>query len=386
MRFRSGRWTVVLTAAFVVPSFLFVGCKSGTNLVSLPKMPKVDLGWGKDKPSETDVAKNEASQLPPPPSAAAFNSRNGADSPYGTPRFPNTGQAAVQPVSAPYGSGGYSPSPPTGNNLAYNNGGSADPYSPAYATRPSGSSGGFYDGGSSAYERTANRNDRYGGAGYSSQTPSGTYGDRYAPSPYDGQYRDSRSEAARGAEPVDNQSYGSPYDVTPAGGNGYTQPANFESGGGVTPAKGGTADSARVDSSYDTPEAYGSPYGQPNPSGAPLATNRKAPACTGDSCPLPGSTPGGYAGTASATPNPHYRPGNTGDLDRQQWIPSSSSRPASGADHGGSAYENYSVAQQTGYETDGTAPRDGVSSADSQRDYDYRTATSRDSQYGTGQY
>lgn len=377
MRFRSGRWTVVLTAAFVLPSFFLAGCKSGTNLVSLPKMPKISLGWGKDKPSETDVAKNQASQLPPPPSAAAFNSRNGSDSPYGTPRFPNTGQTPVQPVSAPYGSGGYSPSQPAGNNLAYGSGGSADPYSPAYANPPSGSSGGFYDGGSSAYERTANRNDRYGGTGYGSQPPSGTYGDRYAPTPYDGQYRDSRNDSMRGAQPVDSNSYRSPSNASSYGADGYTQPANFESGGGLTPSKGGDAN--------DTGSPYGNPGGTHSVYGQP-ASNPQGAACTGDSCPLPGAAPNGSAGMATATPNPHYRPGNTGDLNRQQWIPSSSSRPASGADRGGSAYDDYSLAQQTGYEEDRAAPGDGVNPQGSQGNYDYRTATSRDSHYGTGQY
>ena len=151
MRFQSGRWTVVLAAAVVVPSFFLAGCKSGTNLVSLPKMPQMNLvTWGKKKPSDADVAKNEASQLPPPPSAAAFAGQNGTNNPYGTPRYPNTGRAPVQPAGAPYSPDTYPQSAPAGGDLAYRPGNAADPYYPAY-TRPSerpnyGGSAGSYDG------------------------------------------------------------------------------------------------------------------------------------------------------------------------------------------------------------------------------------------------
>jgi len=71
MRCQSGRWTALIAVAVAVSFPVVAGCKSGSNLVSLPKMPSFNpVSWGKKEAADAELAKKEAEQLPRPSSVA----------------------------------------------------------------------------------------------------------------------------------------------------------------------------------------------------------------------------------------------------------------------------------------------------------------------------
>lgn len=303
MRCKSGRWTVLIAVAVAVSIPMMTGCKSGTNLVSLPKMPPINpLSWGKKEAADAELAKREAEQLPRP-SSAALAGPNAAALRPGGPAYPDTGRLPHQPMGGGYQANNYTYPRSGGSGLGPAPGGYGDPMSPAYARsdpRAGGQSAGFYDTSPTGYQRTASREGQPGGSpgGYDYPQPSRSYPDAYGTG-YGDQYRDSRATPGRsfGSSPGE---YGP--NTAMASRAGATGPS--DAGSYVRPA-------------YDSSSSRGS-------STVPASGSSSYPAgggakCSGDACSVPysGATP-----AAGSSSDPNYRPFGTGNLDRSQWLPS----------------------------------------------------------------
>jgi hypothetical protein len=307
MRFRHGRWTALTAVAVVTPFLLLTGCKSGTNLIPLPKMPSI--GFGKKK-SDTDLAKKRELT---PPSETAMAHQNGEAPRYASRTYPDTRLPAPQP-----GMGGTSPYRPAPSyaSATVPPGSQDQPYrqpdyyspSPAYAgnapSAGSGRAGGFYDPYPPSYERTATRQSAPGTTGGYGGAQGSPYGDSYSPGPSsypDSGYRGAGGSALPGSTP-DGASDGS-----------YPRPAAFESkmgamsrDGGVDPygaSAGGASDGAiRL--------AKGGPSDDRSSSVA------AGGACSSGSCSVPPTASTSLADRDGAG---SWRPGGTSNYDAGQW-------------------------------------------------------------------
>jgi len=311
MRFLRGRWTAVTAAAVVTPFLLLAGCKSGTNMIALPKMPS--MSWSKKK-SDTDLAKK--GDLTPPSQTALAN--QGGEAPrYADRSYPNTQLPAARPgmgTPSSYGPGAsYASATSTpGGQAPYRQ---PDYYSPSPAEAGTGRSGGFQDPYRPNYERTATLPDGAPSAG-GYGTYGSPYGDSYSPAP-------SRSPYQGSSMPHDGGLNGGVPGSTPGGSmpsyndGSYPRPATFESKMGATSRDGGVSnrgDSGRSGGGGASEGAIrlarGGPIDDRGASAVPGAT------CSGDSCSLPASTSPDRFDSANGAA---WRPGGTSDFDANRW-------------------------------------------------------------------
>jgi len=191
------RWSVLTVMVVSLSAISTTGCKSGTNLVPLPKLPSLNvLGLGRKKPAESSLSSNSpASQLPPPSVSAltgaasktastpALNSAAAAG--RSAPAYHNTGLSETRPrglTASNYSTGPYNTGTSTASHVTASRG--SNPmaastqqglYSPNYTQK---SQSGSYGSGVSygrdlrshrGGERVASRFDQYGASSYGSK-------------------------------------------------------------------------------------------------------------------------------------------------------------------------------------------------------------------------
>jgi hypothetical protein len=389
MRCQSGRWTALIAVAVAVSFPVVTGCKSGSNLVSLPKMPSFNpVSWGKKEAADAELAKKEAAQLPRPSSAALAGPNAAALGPAG-PAYPRTGMMPHQPVSGGQRPNDYTYPRSAGGNLGAAPRGQGDPLSPAYARSGprtgAGQAGGFYDASPSGYERTertAARGEGLGGssAGYDYPPPSRSYPDNYGSGGYGDQYQGSRATPGRALDPSPSK-FGPNTALSSRADDRSSTPTGYDRGGSRPEQARSSAPESYVSRAYDPSGA--SRGSSAVPASGDIAyppASKSGAACSGDSCSPPYANPAPTAGSQSRSSEPPFRPFSTGDLDRSQWLPSKTSAAPQPASTGAPARFGDDTMAQRGYDSyRPPAYRSDASGPDSQS-----PSSSRDSAFGGG--
>ncbi len=357
MRCQSGRWTALIVVAVAVSFPVVTGCKSGGNLVSLPKMPSFNpVSWGKKEAADADLAKREAEQLPRPSSAAMAGPNTAALGSAGS-AYPRTGMLPHQPVSGGQRPNDYTYPRSAGGNVGLASRGQGDSLSPAYAGSGSrtgtGQAGGFYDASPSGYQRTAARSEGPGGspAGYDYPPPSRSYPDNYGGGGYGDQYRGSQATPGRELDPSPGK-FGPSTALSPRADDRFPSSGGYDRGGSrLEPARSSSPESY-VSRAYD-------PSGASRGSSAVPASgdiafpppSKSGAACSGDSCTSPHGNLAPAAGSQNRSGEPAYRPFSTGNLDRNQWVPSKTSAAPRPASTGAPARFGDDTMAQRGYDS-----------------------------------
>jgi hypothetical protein len=301
--------------AVVTPFLLLAGCKSGTNLIALPKMPSIS--WNKKKSNKDLARKGNLA----PPSVTALANQNGEAPLYANREYPDTRLPAAQPgMGAP---SSYGPAPsyasatsPRGGQDPYRQ---PDYYSPSPAYAGAGGSGGYQESYGPNYERTATLPNGAAGntGGYDSYGR--PYADSYPPTPSTAPYRGAstgRDGGYNGGLP--SSTPGSPMPSHDDG--SYPRPATYESKLGTTSRDGGL-------STYGDPDRFGS-QGVPGSSDGAIRLSKGGPnddrgaslapggTCTSESCSVPAAASHGTYDVANGA---NWRPGGTSDFNADQW-------------------------------------------------------------------